>query len=45
VARQLATQAGELEFSAYLEGLKKRMKVKIEKPVAATDLTTTGPAE
>jgi peptidyl-prolyl cis-trans isomerase D len=43
VARQLAAQAGELEFSSYLEGLKKRMKVKIEKPVAATDLTA--PAE
>jgi peptidyl-prolyl cis-trans isomerase D len=45
VARQLAAQAGELEFSSYLEGLKKRMKVKLEKPVAATDLTAPGPSE
>ena len=45
VARQLSAQAGELEFSSYLEGLKKRMKVKIEKPVAATDLTAPGATE
>jgi peptidyl-prolyl cis-trans isomerase D len=45
IARQLATQAGELEFSSYLEGLKKRNKVKLENPPAATsDGTSTSSA-
>jgi peptidyl-prolyl cis-trans isomerase D len=41
VARQLANQAGELEFSSYLEGLKKRDKVKLENAPAPADADTS----
>ena len=45
LAKQLANQAGELEFSAYLEGLKKRLKVKVENPVAGNGSKLVGSAD